>query len=83
MPNLLTRPWTPEDDEALRKALEAGVSRQRLSVRLNRRLRTIERRIRALGLVPKPVQRLGYTERVFDSQPRPPRTGRQQNSSEV
>ena len=80
MPKLLQRPWTPEEDEALRVAIEQGVSRQRLAVRFSRQVRAIEVRARALGIVPKLVQRLAYTERIFDGQSRPPRTGRQQNS---
>ena len=76
------RPWTPEEDEMLRKATEDGVSLQRLSARFHRPVRVIEKRAKVLGLVAKPVQRLAYSERVFDSRTRVPNRKREYGSPE-
>jgi hypothetical protein len=64
-PKLLhQKPWTPEEDDALRKAIEDGVSRQRLSARFKRPVRAIEVRATKLGLSFKAAPRLAHKDRV-------------------
>jgi hypothetical protein len=61
--------WTPEQDEALRNAIDEGVSLERMSVRFNRPGRSIAMRAKSLGLVAKRAQRLAYADRIDYSAP--------------
>ena len=61
--------WTPEEDEALRKAVAEGVGLQRLSVRFKRPVTGIKNRLKALDLQVKKPQRLKYADRILDATP--------------
>jgi hypothetical protein len=58
------RPWTEQDDRDLTKAIAQGVSVARLTVRLKRHEPSILRRVKLLGLIPKPVRRLSESKPV-------------------
>ncbi len=61
--------WTDDEDEALKNALAAGVSGQRLAVRLKRPQGAIRQRAATLGLEIKLLQRLPISEVQPDSRP--------------
>jgi hypothetical protein len=61
MPKNRRKPWTPDEDEALRSALEQGVSPQRLSARFDRPVKAIAGRAKFLGIAAKRIQRLANT----------------------
>ena len=66
----LTKSWTPDEDEALKHAIDRGISLQRLTVRFRRPRASILNRLKRLGLATAPVTRLGPVERDPASRPR-------------
>jgi len=46
----LKNPWSPEDDDILKAAIEDGISVQRIAVRMKRTEIEIKDRARSLGL---------------------------------
>jgi hypothetical protein len=79
---MLRKSWTDDEDEALKKALAAGVSVQRLAIRLKRPQGAIRQRAATLGLEIKPLQRLPISEVQPDSRPRKRRSRGEPSTSE-